>query len=361
MRVYPQNLLSNLLKTLAFAVFIALLTGAVQKQERMSKKEAISFLKSFAKSNRGKLRDIDQRIRASLMKTYNSELAPNDKDIAKSLSNREIEVLTLKRKEHQLRENFLDRLIFTIDRKYKRGPWQGFLAQQIIEMASIEATSMGSDVGFVKFCGYMSAALKRIPERSENLFAFMEGYIEFSTIMNPRPPSEYLKHRSYTNGRTAEFSKGVPKEEVGDIVEDRLARLAYLKSLERKPFEERAPILKPIDLTLEQPTEITGSLETMSARTATLPYTGALSPKGAINPKAQPAPLPDEPKQQEATQVTEAKLETQTGKSNVDLESEGMQLRIKLKDIHSNGGGKKTPSENEEKIEADSSAYENAL
>jgi hypothetical protein len=288
MRVLALNNISNLLKTLVFTVFIALLTGAVEKQGRMSKKEAISFLKSYAESNRKKLRDIDQQIRSRLMKTYNSELGPSDKDIADTLSSRELEVLTLKRKEHQLRENFLDRMIFSIDRKYTKGPWQGFLAQQVIEMASIEATSMGADVGFVRFCGYLSAALKRIPERSENLLAFMEGYIEFSTMMNPRPPSEYLRHRSYTNGRTAEFRQGVPKEVVGDIVEDRLARLAYLKSLERKPFEQRAPILKPLDLTLEKPTLQEQMPPSKVNTAASKPLVGDLAPphSDAVNANA---------------------------------------------------------------------------
>ncbi|NQZ01077.1 MAG: hypothetical protein HRT45_10475 [Bdellovibrionales bacterium] len=343
---------SNILKTLGFALFLLFLTGAGEKQDRLSKKEAIAFLKSFSESNQSKLKEIDQQIRASLMKTYNSDLAPDQKSLAKTLNNRELEVLTLKRKEHQLRENFIDRLIFSIDRKYSNGPWQGFLAQQVIEMASIEATSMGADVGFVKFCGYLSAALKRIPERSENLFAFIEGYIEFSTLLNPRAPSEYLRQRSYTNGRTAEFSQGVPKEVVGDIVEDRLARLAYLKSLERKSFEQRAPILKPLDVQLQKPilqpptamSELPQLSQPKLGNSAPPSATKEASAADKTNPTLQTTPS------------TEAQLKATAIQPNTD--ATGMKMRIKLNDIHRNSPSQ---SQQPERVEMNKQTYDEAL
>ena len=240
--------LINNLKILCFIIFS--LAYSVESAA-MSQKQAIEFLKEYSESNRKRIIAIDQQLRDVLMSTYTSDLSPKKASKTNASYSREIEVLTLKRKEHLLREDLIDRMIFVIDRKYRGGDWREFLSKHILEMASIESTSMNADVGFVKFCGYLSAAVKRVPEKSENVFAFLEGYIQFSTILDPRPPSEFIRHRSYTNGTTALYTKGVSAETVGDIVEDRLQKRAYLNSLQRKAFEQRAPILRPVDILVE--------------------------------------------------------------------------------------------------------------
>lgn len=239
-------------------IFILLISlsfffGPSVKAESVSQKpEALAYIHGFLQQNQKVLEELDQQIRKILVKSHKTNLSPKENS-AQSLQDHtsQLETLTLKRREFHLRQNFFDRLKFRIDRKYKSGNFREFLSKVFLDMAYTEALEGHGDLGFTKFCNYLSVAIQQIPEKHEKALAFIEGYMKFSSILNPQPPQAYLAHRSYSNGVEVYNAQEVSREDVGEIVETRLKKLKALDSLNRLSFEKRKPILKPVQATLD--------------------------------------------------------------------------------------------------------------
>lgn len=141
----------------------------------------------------------------------------------------ESEVTTLKqaKREHLLRQEFLDRLIFQVDTKFREGELRPFMERALVEMAKIDVSSQ-NESGLWKFLKYAADAMHRLPEQKENVLAFLEGYMNRS-VSNPINPEDYLSSRNYTNGSISESGNPLKRDEVGDIA-DRRAREAKAKS-----------------------------------------------------------------------------------------------------------------------------------
>lgn len=262
------------------------------------KADSIHYLVELAEQNQKVLKAIDLEIRDVLMKSHNTNLTPKQGKDQLQTHSVQLEKLSLKRREYFLRQNFIDRLKFKIDKDYQGGEMKDFLSKTILELAHEEALDAQGDFGLTRFCNFLSLAIKQIPERNENLLGFVEGYMKFSSILNPVSPTEYIHHRSYTNGRDSYNAKPVAKEDVGEVVEERLEQLKARNLLNRKSFEQRRPILKPVAAT------------------------------------ASDAPAVKEPS-------TEAQL-----LPDVDVSGDGedsLKLRIRLKDVHNPEEKSETP------------------
>jgi hypothetical protein len=131
------------------------------------------------------------------------------------------------RHELSLRQEFLDRLIFRVDSHYKLDTdLKDFFFNQISEMAEVEASEVQGDPSLWKFLTYLSMALKTQVERSENIVAFIEGYMKFSSISSPTKPEDYVRLRSYTNGKDSYSAKSIAVEAIGEIVEKRMKQIS---------------------------------------------------------------------------------------------------------------------------------------
>ncbi|MCB0407886.1 MAG: hypothetical protein KDD34_06755 [Bdellovibrionales bacterium] len=231
-------------------LFTFLSSPVIGRASSSLKSDALEALEDLSLQNRNRMTEIDREIKDVLMQSHNSNLTPRLETTHLTNLNQRLEKLTLERKEHYLRQNFLDRLKFQIDRKYANEDFKSFLSQTVLQMAQTEATSYNGDIGFTKFCNYLSLAIKEIPEPSENILAFIEGYMKFSSIINPTSPTEYLSYRNYTNGFDSYSAHPVSREEVGDVVEKRLVELQNSSQLQRTTFEKRQPIMKPLEATI---------------------------------------------------------------------------------------------------------------
>jgi hypothetical protein len=298
--------------TLFLSIFMAP-TGA-QGAPAQSEAEALEYLQELGTQTFQRMQALDQEIKALLVRSHNTELSPQlDPKTLPGYSN-EIERLSLQRREFVLRQNFIDRLKFHIDQNYRGGDFKDFLSKTILGMAQTEALDLQGDQGFTKFCNYLSLAVREIPERNENLLAFIEGYMKFSSILNPRPPNQYVEHRSYTNGFDSYSAQTRERDTVGDIVEERLALIKNQDQMAKKTFETGVPVLKPLTATLSATSDATPP----SGYRVSDPVTSQLQGAKAIED------LP--------------KLKAETEAQSLDVAPAGdanpLQLRIHMKDIH---------------------------
>ena len=113
-------------------------------------------------------------------------------------------------------------------------------------MSVVEMSQKKPDASMWRFLSYLSIALKEIPSPNENLFEFIESYLNFSSISQPKPPFAFLEHRHYTSGTVAAKANEVPIEEVGLALEKRLEELKQkqLKAIKGTNSLPLSPLVK---------------------------------------------------------------------------------------------------------------------
>lgn len=176
------------------------------------KKETLQSLQELRKANVKRLMEIDQTLSVKLEETKPGNL--------------EKDVMTLRtaKREHALRQEFLDRLILQVDKNYRGGDLRLFLQMALTEMAKTDAMNASSDTGLWKFLKFAADAVRSLPERKENILGFLEGYMNRS-VSNPIKPEDYLNSRNYTNGSVSEQGNPVDRDQVGEVAEQRLQEL----------------------------------------------------------------------------------------------------------------------------------------
>ncbi len=68
----------------------------------------------------------------------------------------------------------------------------------------IGTPNLHSDSDYWRFLIYLSVAIRELPEQIENPFKFIESYMNFSSIYNPKLPGEFRAQRNYFNSRKVE-------------------------------------------------------------------------------------------------------------------------------------------------------------
>lgn len=191
---------------------LALPAGAKQVSPVELKSDSLHYLQGLRSSNIKRLQEIDQTLEKRVEETPDTSLE------------REVSVLKADKREHMLRQEFLDRLIFQIDTKFSGGDLRAFLERALVDMAKVDAVSSQADTGLWKFLKYASDAIHRLPEQEQNTLPFIEGYMNRS-VSNPIRPEDYLATRNYTNGVTSESGSPLERDEVGAYADRRLHEL----------------------------------------------------------------------------------------------------------------------------------------
>ena len=180
------------------------------------KSDSLKYLQDLRTQNVRRLQEIDQSLSRKI-----EEATPAQIDA-------EVSTLKIAKKEHVLRQEFLDRLIFQIDTKFIGGDLKQFLQASLINMAKIDASNSVGENGIWKFMRYASDALRSLPEQKENILSFLTGYMNRS-VSNPVKPEDYISSRNYTNGATSEAGSPVSREDVGSIADRRLQEINLQK------------------------------------------------------------------------------------------------------------------------------------
>lgn len=188
------------------------------------KRETLLYLQDLRVQNVKRLKDID------------ATLSRKIEDTPPAMLEKEVSSLKVAQREHKLRQEFLDRLIFQIDTKFAGGDLRLFLERALTEMAKIDAVSSTVDTGLWKFLKFAADAVQKLPERKENILSFLEGYMNRS-VANPIKPEDYLNSRNYSNGTRSESGAPIDRETVGEFADQRM--------LELQPEELQKPVIKP--------------------------------------------------------------------------------------------------------------------
>lgn len=193
-----------------------------------NKSEAVTYLRDVLKQNYTRLAELDQTTQNTLSRSKldnEEQFSPEASQKQKSLEER-ITQLGEERAELILRQEFLDRLIFRLDSKFQGGDLQRFFYDELKDMTFREATSEESSSSRLwKFLSELTTAVQDIPERNEDMASFIEGFMSFSSISNPKTAKEFMKTRQYTNGKTSVAAESTSRDDIGEVVEQRLKQM----------------------------------------------------------------------------------------------------------------------------------------
>ena len=239
----------------------------------VGKPELLGRLKGLQDRQVGELKGLDEAVRkrfkdSTLLSLKSSELNSSAKKI-ETLAG-QLSDIEERRAELIARREFVDQLIFQIDAKWVGQPLQQFLEHTFLEMALTDLNDPHEGGRLWKFITYMSIAVREVPEKREDVLNVVESYMNWSTILDPKSPAEYLAGRDYTNYAQSESAKGTARDKVAD-------------GLEKK--DTKAP--KPAKIELKTKVLVPPPAEDEIEVVATTP---AVSPPAAPAPQATPAP-----------------------------------------------------------------------
>lgn len=193
----------------------------------MPKPQVIAKLKDIQKSQVETLVHLDHAIKKRMQDTMNLNLKGTDNNALERNFRQfieSVEVLQKRRAELIARREFIDQLIFRLDSKWTTQPLKTFLEQELLEMAISDLDEKSENKTW-KFLSFLSVGIREIPEPREDIIAFIDGYMNFSTLLEPKSPNAYLQERSYTNGSVSFTAKQSTMEEAGDYLDKKLKEL----------------------------------------------------------------------------------------------------------------------------------------
>lgn len=211
---------------------------------QLTKADALNHLKNIQKRQYDEIVKLEGQIRNRLRDSTSIRLKDDtrveDKRAEKIAS--QITELENTRSELIARRVFIDRLILAIDTRWNgKQDLKQFLEHQLLDMANADLTSPQTSNSIWKFILYASIVVREIPERSENPLSILENYMEFTTVLNPKPPGEYAAGRHYTNGSQSYTAKPSDREKLGEYLETRLKQLKLPATGVQPKIEQPSP------------------------------------------------------------------------------------------------------------------------
>lgn len=199
------------------------------KANTLTKPVVITRLKEIQRKQSQAIDSAAQSMRKLIAETQNIKIAADDAIVAERqlhTTTKRLAALREQKEEATLRYEFLEQLIFQFDSKWTNQPLAIFLEHQLLDMATTDLTSAQVNRGEVwRFYTNLSVAIREIPEPREDLLAFLDGYMEFSSIKNPKSPLQYLSSRHYTNGAVNQMATSTNRDDISAGIEKRLKDL----------------------------------------------------------------------------------------------------------------------------------------
>jgi hypothetical protein len=212
---------SFLIRYSLIAVFVVTTCGFDARA--LTGQEAIAQLKEIQSANRETLQKLDKAVQEQLQKSREitaKDLARTDHDIKFRAIEDSIISLQEKRKEYIKRDDFLNQLVAKFASNYHGQNLKEYLEQNLLELATTElgvgTREINSDQDYWRFLTYASVVVREMPEQIENLLKFLESYMNFSTISNPKAPGEFRAQRNYFNSRSTESGKPVSADQIDE-------------------------------------------------------------------------------------------------------------------------------------------------
>ena len=188
----------------------------------LSKKDVIARLKTLQDKQIAGSTELDNAIRKQLNETFKFEIAGDDLAVAghrTTLVTKKIDELNKRRTELNARREIVDRVIFQVDTKWDgKSAIKDFLATTFIEMASMDLSDARDNRLWKEFT-FLSMVMREVPEKNEDVLALFEGYLNFSNVLEPKTPAEFMASRNYTNGLESAQARASERSSLGDGVE----------------------------------------------------------------------------------------------------------------------------------------------
>lgn len=215
--------LGGTMKTLILGLITAISFTSVQAlaavQNPFPRTEILENLVKMRDEAQNKTAELELKIRKSIERSMNPDeiVAPSEK---------EIKQMRAEMKDIKFKQNFLDRLIFQVDTRWKeQGEFKKFLTTTIQDLAKQEATNTDKD-GDWAYISQLGLVLKETAaDRGENPMSLVQDYLKQSTLQKPLKPKDFLSKRHYSNGKLSTQSETPEKDTVGDLVDKKLQSL----------------------------------------------------------------------------------------------------------------------------------------
>lgn len=211
----------------------------------LDKKSAIEGVRQLQDRNRKKIRALDLRTE-KLVRGAQLEFSDLEASVEKLKS--QVQVLRTQKKELLARQNLFDQLTFEIDQNFRGGDLSRFLQKTVHKMAVLSSQqATGDNPAQWQFLTYLATALRSLSPREKNSLAFLEGYINFSTVLQPIHPERYLKLMDYSDGGSFQTAKSIDPKYVGDVIERQGLQDSPVPAQKSKLLLE-APVLQSVEI-----------------------------------------------------------------------------------------------------------------
>jgi hypothetical protein len=223
-------------------------------QETVDKKVVLDRLKALRDKQLSQVTTLDASIHKKLEETASMGLATDSLIVADHRTSQladQIQELSKKKDEANARREIVDRLIFMVDTKYTNQPFRNFLEQQFVEMAANDLAD-GRDGRLWKALTYLSICVREVPEPREDVLDVVEGYLDYTSVLSPKTPADFLASRNYMNGSQSEAATTVSRDKAADDIE-----VPLLNQVTAKATPE--PNMVPVTPTLPDPDTISGT------------------------------------------------------------------------------------------------------
>jgi hypothetical protein len=191
---------------------------ALKTVSGVRKPDLLARLKSWQDRLNQKVATVDEKIKKRLADSTEVSLAGRSHENPQrkmDVLSAQIDDLTKERQEVLAEREVVDRMIFAVDSKWSDQPLTTFFETQFLDMAANDLNEENPSKIW-KVLTFMSVAAREIPENREDVVSVLEGYLNFSSALNPKSPSVYASNRNYSNGSESVAAKSVPRDSVGD-------------------------------------------------------------------------------------------------------------------------------------------------
>jgi hypothetical protein len=228
-----------------FSLLLLFFTGAAWAGPT-EKVQTLNRLRELRQAQISQIEKVDSQLRQRIAQSQSLTLRPINSGRRADIQVTEqslrlfastLETLRTSRAEAEAQRNLFDLLMFYIETR-----WNGASSlRDLLHNASLDAAvndatqsssrQQGRETGdLTRFFVFLSIALRDAydlrTETPREVISFVEDYVRFSTVLEPRLPSDFAQSRSYTNGLMS--SAAFPKHpvEAADEVERILGEVA---------------------------------------------------------------------------------------------------------------------------------------
>ena len=214
-------------------VFILFLSFTSGSMLWATGKASLEDIDALVKSNRVALNKLNRSLHDKMQMAFQEP----DRTVEK-----QIKALVDKRGELLARQEFYDRLKFQWMSHYRSGNPKGFLMGIFQKLALYEAKSQNGKTHLWRLYSYLGYAIKEFPEHGENLILFIQSYLEYSSVTNPKPPEGFGRLRDYRNGKKSVHARGTPKDQLGEVLESKLGKRPRTQPVSNTPVVDQSSL-----------------------------------------------------------------------------------------------------------------------